>query len=88
VRIKLENPAAKFNPAALGAIIRAGANGKYGPVREIHGGSGYFSQDSAEQILPVSSGAGTELWVRWPGGKTNVIKISEREGSAIVRPVD
>jgi hypothetical protein len=40
-----------------------------GPAREIHGGSGYWSQDSTVQVMAcpeVPSG----IWIRWPGGKT------------------
>jgi len=52
------------------------ASGKQGPVREVHGGSGYLSQDSAIQILgaaePVSA-----LWIRWPGGKVQHVAIPE-----------
>jgi hypothetical protein len=41
---------------------------KLGPVREIHAGSGYCSQDSAVQVLGKSDEP-TSLWVRWPGGQ-------------------
>jgi hypothetical protein len=88
VRIKLENPSAKFNPAAIGAIVRAGVKGDYGPAREIHGGSGYWSEDSAEQIIAVHSGEESELWIRWPGGKTNIVKIPPGASSATFRPVE
>jgi hypothetical protein len=41
---------------------------KMGPLREIHAGSGYWSQDSAVQVLGKAAEP-TALWVRWPGGK-------------------
>jgi enediyne biosynthesis protein E4 len=39
-----------------------------GPAREIHAGSGYWSEDSAVEVLGGAQAA-TQLWVRWPGGK-------------------
>jgi hypothetical protein len=38
-----------------------------GPVRELHAGSGYWSQDSAVQVLASREGP-SQIWVRWPGG--------------------
>ena len=40
-----------------------------GPAREVHAGSGYWSQDSVVQVLSMREPP-TQLWVRWPGGKT------------------
>ena len=40
-----------------------------GPAREVHAGSGYWSQDSAVQVLAMPDQP-AQLWVRWPGGKT------------------
>ena len=42
---------------------------KSGPAREIHAGAGYWSQDSAVQVIGTPEAA-TQVWVRWPGGKT------------------
>ena len=41
---------------------------RQGPLREIHAGSGYWSQDSSVTVL-ASAGEPTGIWVRWPGGK-------------------
>jgi enediyne biosynthesis protein E4 len=51
-----------------------------GPAREIHAGSGYWSEDSAVEVLGGAQAA-TQLWVRWPGGTTttNVIPVDARE---------
>jgi hypothetical protein len=38
------------------------------PLREIHAGSGYWSQDSAVQIFGFRE-APQELEVRWPNGR-------------------
>jgi hypothetical protein len=39
-----------------------------GAAREIHGGSGWYSQDSPVHVLSLTEGA-DELTVRWPGGR-------------------
>jgi len=62
------------NATALGAQIRIGGGDKRGPVRELHGGSGYWSQDSAVAVLPAPA-PGAKLWTRWPGGKETVTEI-------------
>ena len=67
LRIRLRGPA--DNPSALGAVLRIRRGGKLGPAREIHAGSGYWSQDSLQQVMAAD--AGDELQVRWPGGKVS-----------------
>jgi len=47
---------------------------RWGPAREIHAGSGYWSQDSAVEVLGKSESP-TQLWVRWPGGKTVTVSV-------------
>src|SRR5437773_5375623 len=47
LRIRLSGPAG--NPFGVGATLRLGLGQKMGPAREIHSGSGYWSQDSAVQ---------------------------------------
>lgn len=73
------------NPTGIGAQLRINSGGKLGPVREVHGGSGYLSQDDPMQILSAS-GAPSELWVRWPGGATNTIAIPPGAKAVTVRP--
>ena len=53
----------------IGAVARLGTGGKWGAAREVHGGSGYWSQDSAVQVMSASAAAATQIQVRWPGGK-------------------
>lgn len=62
------------NPDGAGVQLRAGSAGRSGPLREIHAGGGYWSQDAATQVLATPEPA-TSIWVRWPGGKTNSFDI-------------
>ena len=57
------------NPHAVGASMRLIFGERRGPVREIHAGSGYLSQDGAVQVMATPE-TPTRLWVRWPGGQT------------------
>ena len=70
LRVRLNGPPA--NPYAVGAVLRPIYGNRLGPAREIHAGSGYWSQDSAVPVFALKSGstALTEISVRWPGGKT------------------
>jgi hypothetical protein len=72
LRIRLIGPPG--NPEAVGAVLRLARGENFGPAREIHAGSGYWSQDSPVQVLnaPV---APTKLWVRWPGGKVSQLDL-------------
>lgn len=56
------------NTTGIGAQIRLLFTAKQGPVREIHAGSGYWSQDSPVQVLATPEPP-RQIWVRWPGGK-------------------
>jgi hypothetical protein len=62
------------NPAAIGAVLRLEFENGPGPAREIHAGSGYWSQDSFLQVLGVP-GPPKALWVRWPGGRVTTTPI-------------
>lgn len=72
LRVVLQGPPG--NPAAIGAQIRIVSAGKKGPLREIHAGSGYWSQDSAVQILALPPSP-NQLWVAWPGGKQTTTPV-------------
>ncbi len=66
LRVKLGGPGT--NPHAVGATLRlVYADGHLGPAREIHAGSGYWSQDAPTAVLgfPVRPAA---VEVRWPNG--------------------
>ncbi len=69
LRVKLNGPPG--NPAGIGAVIRLGSNGRWGPARELHAGSGYWSQDSSVQVLArLEASAPSQIRVQWPGGKS------------------
>jgi len=66
LRVRLAGPPG--NPHGIGASLRLAFGQRMGPAREIHAGSGYWSQDSAVQVLATPE-APTRISVRWPGGK-------------------
>lgn len=67
LRVQLAGPAG--NPDGIGAVMRLRFGEHAGPAREIHAGSGYWSQDSSLQVLACPA-TPTQIWIRWPGGKT------------------
>lgn len=67
LRVQLVGPPG--NPTGIGAIMRLKSGDRFGPAREIHAGCGYWSQDSAVQVMGAPE-TPTRIWVRWPGGKT------------------
>ena len=66
LRVRLSG--APGNPDGIGAVLRLGSGGRLGPARELHAGSGYWSQESAVMVLG-SAVAPERLQVTWPGGK-------------------
>jgi hypothetical protein len=78
LRVRLQGPAG--NPHGIGAQLRLVSGQWQGPVREIHAGGGYWSQDSAVQVMSAN-GPPTHLQIRWPGGKgsTNAVPAGAME---------
>ncbi|MEW6155793.1 MAG: VCBS repeat-containing protein [Verrucomicrobiota bacterium] len=78
VRIRLRG--LPGNPRGIGATLRWQGAGIWGPAREIHAGSGYWSADDPVQVMTLPREA-THLWVRWPGGRETktVIPANARE---------
>jgi len=72
LRVHLVGPPG--NPKAVGAQLRLLFGSGEGPIREIHAGSGYWSQDSLEIVLAMPERA-SAVWVRWPGGKTTITEL-------------
>jgi hypothetical protein len=62
------------NPDNIGAVMRLVFANRTGPAREIHAGSGYWSQDSAVQVLATPEPP-IQLWIRWPGGKAVTVDL-------------
>jgi hypothetical protein len=52
----------------------------------VHGGSGYWSQDSLVQVLSAQA-VPTQLWVRWPGGKTATYDLP-KQARAVIANID
>ena len=67
LRVKLKGPPG--NPDGIGAVLRLQFSNRLGPAREIHAGSGYWSQDSLMSVLALP-GQAKLLEIRWPGGRT------------------
>jgi hypothetical protein len=72
LRIRLRGT--ETNPAGIGTAIRLLFGERPGPVREVHAGSGYWSQDGAVQVMGTPEPP-TQVWVRWPGGKTATVEV-------------
>jgi hypothetical protein len=72
LRVRLQGPAG--NPTGVGAIVRLRFGERSGPAREVRAGSGYWSQDSAVLVMGTPEPA-TQVWVLWPGGRTNATNI-------------
>jgi hypothetical protein len=81
LRVRLKGPPG--NPDGLGAVLRLKYVDGLGPAREIHGGSGYLSQDSSVAVLGVR-GPATHVVVRWPGGKNVEVPIATEAKEIVV----
>ncbi len=83
LRVILRGPTG--NPDAVSAQMRVRyANGLLGPCRSISAGTGYWSQDAATQVLGCSE-TPQALWIRWPGGKEQIVPIDNNSREIIVR---
>ncbi len=72
LRLKLRGPAG--NPWGIGARVRLQSGLRLGPLREIHAGSGYWSQDSPVIVMGYSTFP-DKVEVIWPGGKSCVYPV-------------
>ncbi|MHB1310309.1 MAG: VCBS repeat-containing protein, partial [Limisphaerales bacterium] len=62
------------NPHGVGAVMRLQFQDRQGPAREIHAGSGYWSQDASTQVLATPEKP-VAIWIRWPGGSITTTAI-------------
>jgi hypothetical protein len=81
LRVRLAGTAK--NPNAIGATVRLLFGDRSGPAREIHSGSGYWSQDSVVQVMGAPE-APARIWVRWPGGKITTSDVPAAAGEISV----
>jgi hypothetical protein len=81
LRVRFKGPVG--NPLGIGAIARLQFGERFGAAREVHGGSGYWSQDSVVPVLGCPE-APTHLQVLWPGGKTVVSPIPAGSREVVV----
>jgi hypothetical protein len=72
LRVRLVGPPG--NPAGLGAVLQLRFGQRWGAAREVHGGSGYWSQDSAASVLGTPE-TPTAIKVLWPGGKITTAEL-------------
>ena len=63
------------NGNGFGAVLRLGDESGWGAARELHAGAGYWSQDSAVQVLSTQGKVPTKIQIRWPGGKTTEASV-------------
>jgi len=83
LRVRLHGPPG--NPTAVGAVLRLRRGESFGPARELHAGSGYWSQDSPVQVLAMPEPA-TQLEVRWPGGRRTQVDLPPNAREITVDP--
>jgi hypothetical protein len=81
LRVRLKGPPG--NATGVGAVLRLMHGTRLGPAREVHAGSGYWSQDSAVQVLS-SPEPPTRLQVRWPGGKLTTNDLPQNAQEVVV----
>ena len=50
------------------AQVRLRGRSGFGPLSEIHAGSGHYSQNATTLVMTLPEPC-LEVWVRWPGGR-------------------
>jgi hypothetical protein len=84
LRVRLVDGA--LNPYGIGGVLRLVYEGSRGPAREVHGGSGYWSQDGPVQVLGLEGGKlPTAVWVRWPGGSETLTPLRAGQLQVTIR---
>ncbi|HEY5914448.1 MAG TPA: VCBS repeat-containing protein, partial [Verrucomicrobiae bacterium] len=72
LRVRLKGPPG--NSQGIGVQLRLAHDTQMGPAHEVHGGGGYWSQDSVVPVLALPPPP-RQLWARWPGGKTTLVDV-------------
>jgi hypothetical protein len=83
LRVRLAGP--PMNPRGFGAVVRLKCGGQWGPAREIHGGGGYWSQDSPATVLATPRPPET-IQVTWPGGRRTEMSVPANATEITVKP--
>ncbi len=73
------------NPDGVGARLRLKFASGWGPTREIHAGSGYWSQDSSCAVLGIPD-TPQAIQITWPGGRSTEQAIGQDRGEILVKP--
>jgi hypothetical protein len=82
LRVRLAGPPS--NPHGIGALLRLVYQDGLGPVREVHGGTGYWSQNGPVQVMG-KGGEITGVWVKWPGGVEAAAPASGNDLEVVVQ---
>ena len=82
LRVRLAGPPG--NPDGTGAVIQLKFARGWGPARELHAGSGYWSQDSACAVLATPDRP-EAIRISWPGGRRAEQAIDPQIGEVSVR---
>ena len=80
LRVRLVGPAGNDG---IGAVLRLESKAGVSAAREVHAGSGYWSQDSTTQVLALPEGS-MRLIIRWPGGRVTTSDVPPRAGEISV----
>jgi hypothetical protein len=81
LRVRLTGSAGNLN--GVGAQVRLQFGERYGPMRELHAGTGYWSQNSPVVVLAKPSSP-SRLWVRWPGGRVTETPITADSSEVVM----
>ncbi len=82
LRVRLAGPGG--NRRGIGAVLRLDFGDRSGPAREIHAGSGYWSQDSVVTVLATPAPP-RRLSVRWPDGSETFTTVEPEAREVLVR---
>lgn len=83
LRVRLSGP--PENPEGIGAAMRLGDGRRWGPVREVQAGSGYWSRNSGTQVLYSGGLKRSHLWIRWPHeSRPRIIPLEPDQASIVV----
>jgi len=83
LRVRVVGPPG--NPTGIGTQLQLHYGDTAGPVREIQAGSGYWSQNGGVQVLGHTRKP-TALWIRWPGGREQVLPLTVGQREITIRP--